>query len=275
MSTTRKFVGRPVPDQLPDVPLPFYVRSVGCHEAAQGWSVFFPAERRTFTQFFWCEEGAGDLEIAGRRHRLNGGDVMFCPPGEDHRHTAASPRWTYSWFTLDGPLAADFMRGFGFPSEPMPAGPCPEDLFLKLEALMREMSPRSQRCMLGVVAEILANAWNGHEAAGHANAVVDRFIALAGMNFQNPAMNVNVMADRLGVHRTTLDRLCKRQLRMDPGEYLARLRVQRALSLLRGTGHPVFKVGELSGIPNRGYFCKLVRKAAGVTPKAYRQHASS
>jgi AraC-like DNA-binding protein len=84
-------------------------------------------------------------------------------------------------------------------------------------------------------------------------------------------VNINSMASMLGVHRTTLDRLFKRQMLMDPGEYLIKLRIQRALSLLRETERPIFEVGEMAGIPNRSYFCKLIRRATGMSPADYRK----
>jgi AraC-like DNA-binding protein len=270
----RRIIGRPEPDKLPELTLPLYVRSVGYNEAPFGWSEFFPAKRKRFTQVFWCLKGSGDFTIGGRRLRLKQDEIIYHLPGEDHIHSAASEFWAYHWFTLDGPLAADFLKGYGFPQRPIPAGPCPVDMFLQLESLMREMSPRSQRRMLSVATEILAKAGNHSESGGRAQEIVDHFIELARTNFRNPMVNVNAMAGMLNIHRTTLDRLFKGQMLMNPGEYLMKLRIQHALSLLRETEKPIFEVGELCGIPNRGYFCKLIRHATGTTPKAYRERTA-
>jgi len=71
-----------------------------------------------------------------------------------------------------------------------------------------------------------------------------------------------------------LTRLFKKRMLISPGEYLMQLRLQRALSLLRETDHPVYEVGEMVGIPHRGYFCRLIRRAVGVSPKAYRERVN-
>jgi len=263
-------IGRPEPDKLPAPPLPLYVRSVGYNEAYLGWHEFSPAKRKKFVQLFWCLKGAGDLVIDGRKQRLRQEEIIYRLPGDDHSLLAASELWAYHWLTFDGPLAVEFIRGYGFTQKPLPAGPCPTDMFLQLESLMREMSPRSQRLMLHIATGILAKAGNFCEAGDRAQDLVDRFIELAKANFSNRMVNVNAMAEMLGVHRTTLDRIFKRQMQVDPGEYLVKLRIQRALSLLRETTLPICETGAQAGIQNSAYFCKLIKRATGLSPKAYR-----
>jgi len=146
-----------------------------------------------------------------------------------------------------------------------------------LETLLREMTPYSQRRMLGVAADILALAGNpaGRRRKGGAAArVVDRFLELVRAEYSDPGLDVNTLADRLGVHRTTLTRLFRERMLVSPGEYLLNLRIQTALSLLRGTDYPVSAVGEMVGIPHRGHFSTLIRRTVGVSPGIYRERSS-
>lgn len=267
----RRIISRIYPDRLPAPPLPFYVRSVGYNEAGRGWSEYFSASTKQFVQVFWGVEGEGEFRIGTSKYVLHAGEIIYHLPGEDHFHRSQSSRWAYHWFTMDGPMAVDFIRGYGYPREAMHAGACPVDLFLRLETLMREMSPFSQRKMLSIATDILATAGYREGAESPCGKLIQDFMELAQKNYSDPAVNINEIAERLGVHRTTLGRLFKRHMLISPGEYLLQLRLQRALSLLRETEYPVYEIGEMVGIPHRGYFCRLIRRTVGTSPKVYRE----
>ncbi|MFA6101750.1 MAG: AraC family transcriptional regulator [Victivallaceae bacterium] len=270
----RRIISRTDPNKLPPLPLPLYVRSVGYNEAENAWTEFFPAETKKFVQIFWGVRGEGEFRIGDSSYVLHCNEVIYHLPGEDHFHKSQSPVWAYHWFTLDGPLAVAFIQGFGYSREVMPAGRCPVDLFLQLETLMREMSPYSQRKMLSVAVDILALAGSRDDSKNSCGQVVSHFIELVQENYSNPSVNINELSDQLKIHRTTLTRLFKKRMLVSPGEYLLQLRLQRALSLLRETDYPVYEIGEMVGIPHRGYFCRLIRRTVGVSPGVYREQLS-
>ena len=139
---------------------------------------------------------------------------------------------------------------------------------------MREMSPYSQRKMLSVAVDILALAGSRDDSKNSCGQVVSHFIELVQENYSNPSVNINELSDQLKIHRTTLTRLFKKRMLVSPGEYLMQLRLQRALSLLRETDYPVYEIGEMVGIPHRGYFCRLIRRTVGVSPGVYREQLS-
>ena len=267
----RTVVSRPEPGRLPSLPLPVYVRSVGYNEAAAGWSENLPGAEKPFVQLFWGVRGAGELLIDGRKRTLRENETIYHLPLEDHAHVALGPLWTYRWFTLDGPGAADFMRGYGYPREAQYAGECPHELFLAMEQLMKEMSPYSQRKLLSVATDILALAGGRPDETTRAGQVVGRFIELTRGSYMDDALNVNAVADRMGIHRTTLTRLFQQKMMMSPGEYLARQRIQCALSLLRESELSIAEVARRAGIPHRSYFSRAIRRATGVSPREYRE----
>ncbi len=265
----RRIISRPVPDQVPDIALPLYVRSVGYNEVLSGWKEVFPASAKQFSQVFWCVDGEGVFVLKGKAYPVRKDQIFLRFPGEDHEHYCASERWAYHWCTFDGAMAVDFIKAYGFSRFGVDAGPCPSELFLKLEALMKEMSPFSQKQMLSVAIDILSRiGYSFNENAP--DSVVQRFLKLAADNYTNETVNVNCLADMLGVHRTTLSRLFSKHMRMSPCDYIMRLRVQKALSLLRESDLPIHEVGVLSGIAHRGYFCSLIKRMTGVSPAVYR-----
>jgi transcriptional regulator GlxA family with amidase domain len=151
------------------------------------------------------------------------------------------------------------------------AGPCPHALFDALADGLREMSPSSQRRMVAIAAELFARAGEPpKKESDRAGEIVGRFVKLAQDNYANASVNVNALADIIGAHRTTLSRVFKERMLLSPGEYLMRIRMQRALSLLKETSLPIAEVAALSGIPDPTYFHRRVRLATGLGPKEFR-----
>ncbi len=273
MELFRTIISRPNPWQLPDLALPLHVRSTGHYRVGADWTERRPSQEKPFVQFFWGLAGSGEIEVEGRPHRLEAGKALYLLPGEDHVLNARETVWEYRWLVFDGPLAGEFMRGYGYPRGAFPAGKCPEELFARIEQGLREMSPFSQRHLVAVAAEILACAGRRRDETTPAGRLVGRFIELAQTHYADPAVNLNTLTRILGVHRSTLTRLFVAEMKLPPGQYLLRLRLQRGLSLLRETDRPIAEIARLAGIPEPGYFCRAVRRLVGVGPREFRRSA--
>lgn len=267
----RKIVERPNVRQLPSLPLPFHVRSVGYNEAYCGWKEFAPGDWKNFVQLFWTVDGTGEVATPNGPFRVSPGEVFFRLPGEDHDHQAVAPKhfWRYYWFTFDGPGAADFLRSYDYPERGFYAGECPTHLFLEIETLLKERTLYAQRHAISVAAEILALAGGTLESSGEYD-LVKQFIALVHENFRRPEVTAGALAASLSVHRTTLNRKFHAAMSLNPGEYLSQVRLQHALSLLRETELPVKEIACECGISGAGYFCQVVRRETGMSPMEYR-----
>lgn len=65
-------------------------------------------------------------------------------------------------------------------------------------------------------------------------------------------------------------KLFKQEMRVSCTEYLARLRVDRARKLLQDRALSIAEVSRRVGFEDQGYFAKVFRKYAGMSPGAYR-----
>jgi AraC-like DNA-binding protein/mannose-6-phosphate isomerase-like protein (cupin superfamily) len=74
--------------------------------------------------------------------------------------------------------------------------------------------------------------------------------------------------------RSNLMRVFRRATGQPPIEYLIRLRIQRAMELLRSTMLPVTEIAMQVGFNDSNYFTRCFRKAAGQSPRQYRQAGS-
>ncbi len=271
----RKIVSRPNPRALPPLPLPFHVRSVGYHEAPCGWFERVPGSEKNFVQLFWCVGGRGEVIREEESFRVGEGEVFYQMPLEEHYHRSVDPerKWRYYWFTFDGPGAAAFMTAYGYPHKAFYAGECPARLFLEIETLLKERSHYAQRHAIGLAAEILALAGGTLAGKRGDHDPVREFIDLAHEYFADPDATAASLAARLGIHRTTLNRLFKGAMSITPGTYLAEIRLQHALSLLRESDLAVKEIAYECGLPHASYFCRLVKQETGFSPQEYRRRA--
>lgn len=224
-------------------------------------------------EIFWGVAGHGEIILGDTTYDFGTGNVLWKLPEETHAYRSGLEGMELRWFTFDGPQAETFLAGYGYPRRISEAGLCPFHLFDAIESGLREMTSFSQRHLISVAAEILALAGRRHDTASSGGRIVSRFIELAQTNFGNASVNVNTIADLIGVHRSTLSRHFLEQMLVSPGEYLNRLRLQHALTLLQESELPINEVAELAGIPDRSYFCRFIRRTFGVSPRQLREQA--
>jgi AraC-like DNA-binding protein len=72
-----------------------------------------------------------------------------------------------------------------------------------------------------------------------------------------------------------LIRLFRRVYRQTPHQYLVQQRIARAKELLRNTDLPITEICVAVGFESLGSFSALFRKAAGISPSAYRSSAQA
>ena len=226
---------------------------------------------KDFVEIFWGVEGDGEFCIEGKNYLLSPGHVTYYYRKEPHMIRAASSRWQYRWFTFDGPLANEAMKSFNYPRAPFHAGLCPEELFMKLEEDIRDLTPYGLRKAGAAVYALLAAAGGRGGIAGTGDLLAQQTLEFIGENYANETVNVNSIADALGVHRSSLNRKFQAKMQMSPGDYLCHVRIQKALSMLRATSLSALEIGVRCGIPDPCYFSKVIKKFTGMSPGNFRK----
>lgn len=264
-----KSVYRPKLLEIPDG-IPVSVRSVGHYSVKGGWRDKIGI-KKPFVQLFWGMEGEGEFMIDGKAGIFKENFFTYYFPMEEHIIRAVSDKWVYRWLTFDGPLAAELVKNFKYSRMPFYAGHCPEDLFIKLDEGIREFDICTQRLLGASLYSILAMAGGQKKESSQNAACVKKFIKFVQDNYGNETVNVNAACDFLGIHRTTLSRVFTAEIGMTPGSYITNIRVQKALSLLRESEERISEIGASVGFPDKCYFSKVIRKAAGMGPLAFRR----
>ena len=85
------------------------------------------------------------------------------------------------------------------------------------------------------------------------------------------APRLATVADAVGVHPAHLARTFRRRLGVTPGEYLRRLRLERAIALLASSDEPIADVAVGAGFYDQSHLTNALRNVTGLTPAELRR----
>lgn len=88
--------------------------------------------------------------------------------------------------------------------------------------------------------------------------------------FADPPSIAEIAADA-GVSPSRLARGFRRHLWCTPGEYVRRLRVDRARRLIEETERPLAEIAQAAGFADQSHLTRVFRRVVGFTPGAYRR----
>jgi AraC family L-rhamnose operon regulatory protein RhaS len=88
------------------------------------------------------------------------------------------------------------------------------------------------------------------------------------------AWTLAAMADHCGIQRTQLGKIFLKLTGSTPMEYLFRIRMERAKTLLRETDSKIIDIAFECGYGSSQYFANAFKQAAGSTPSEYRKNIS-
>lgn len=104
-------------------------------------------------------------------------------------------------------------------------------------------------------------------------AVIRKAQVLMAEHFPDAGFGLQVLADKLDLNPTYFSSLYRQQTGRRYSEDLAKLRVDRAKSLLSETNLRTSDVGTAVGYPNPQYFATMFRRHTGKSPSEYREHS--
>ncbi len=261
-------VVRPSMSALPDLPLPFYARSMGHNHLTKGMIEEVAAGEKQFVELFWGIAGQAEFRYHGEFYPVGPGDCFYHLPGEEHYHRVLSEVWEYRWLTFDGALAAGMMTAYDYPATGFHGGDCPTELFLELEKRLRVRSPFAWREMMTLITQILAYA--GGRDDGGSQDLAMRAAALCRERYAEVSLNVNTLAELLQVERSTLLRHFRQTMRQSPSQYLMQQRIQHALTLLEQSRLPLAVIAQKCGFADANYFCRVIRREFNTSPSELR-----
>ncbi len=247
----------------------FYVRSVG-HFRLTPES---PEEVKVadFGEIFWCIGGKGYFHRDGEISTLLPNSVWYYPPGSLHKYYPGKPFFHYRWLTLEGPGTGGLFEGLRIQPGVNETGECPQELFSRIELNIE--SPRNDKRMevLAAAFEILTRVALPPAAGKSAGTTAEKAKRIIDANFTDRELNIDRIAELLGVHRVSLSRAFSRFYGYSASEYLASCRIRNALALLKEDRLPAEEIANQCGFSSPGYFSRVISKTTGFPPGKLRR----
>ena len=245
---------------------PLQVRSSGYYRVLTPWRDI--AIRKYFLELFWCISGSGTFYSEDGSSFILSKDHCCCYFPGDYHQICANDDFEFCWLTFDGVKSEQLIDLFSLTRLPWNAGNCPQELFAELRQTIKKPGIVGELRSSIIGYEILAKAKNPDST--HDTSLVERFIEIIDSEFSNPLLCIDKIAEKLGVHRSTLNRNIFSACRKSPKEYLTEFRMQQALSLLSSTTLSVKEISERTGFSSPNYFGKVFLFYFGRTPTAMR-----
>ncbi|WP_145412633.1 response regulator [Paenibacillus xylanexedens] len=83
-------------------------------------------------------------------------------------------------------------------------------------------------------------------------------------------LSVKMIADKVYLHPVYLSKIYKAETGEGLGDYMIRMRMERALYLLKNTNKKIYEITSELGYQNPQYFSKMFKKHYGLTPNEFR-----
>lgn len=89
-------------------------------------------------------------------------------------------------------------------------------------------------------------------------------------NHRGPDLSVKTIADQVYLHPVYLSKIYKAETGEGLGDYIIRMRMERALYLLKNTNKKIYEITTELGYQNPQYFSKMFKKHYNMTPNEFR-----
>lgn len=221
--------------------------------------------------------GNGKLEYNGTVCHLKTNDIFWIDCRQPHTYMTEGVYWEHTDIHLGGTLASLLYREFTAEGSCVMHTENPSvflnDIFSMLDQYLSLEMHRNMRISHRIETLLV------HLILEKNRSESDRFGGIGGMetlisymheHFREP-LTLDQLSDFCGISKYHLSRQFKKSTGLPPNEYLIRLRLENARTLLINTDLTVSKIAEMSGFENEAYFSRIFRSRFDVSPKQYRR----
>lgn len=225
--------------------------------------------------------GKGVLEINDKLYHLKKDDIFLIPKGHPIKYFAdeADP-WEYMWITFDGAMAESYLNHMDLSHEtPVVHSPIPNKVYIPMIQKIldtNELTFANEIKRVGYLYEIISTVIEAQSAIRKEKNQYDYSsatyvdYALQYIKFNYDHIKVNDIAQYIGINRSYLTAIFKKQLHISPQEYLVSFRLKKAAELITTTNMSIQDISARIGYENALTFSKMFKQTYGVSPKNFR-----
>ena len=259
-----------------------YLIQCGIHQCPLNHS-WGPGTRSQHNMHFILD-GCGYLEINNQKYHLSRGQIFLLPPDTVvHYYADNSNPWHYAWVGFDGTKAKQYMEQAGFNDKNLIRNTnIPPEKFSNLIYEMLEahqLTITNELKQVGILFLLLSLLIESNNTGSNSKynkydysseTYVEHALQYIQFNF-NRNININDMAQHIGINRSYLFHIFKNKLQMSPKEYLVNFRMKKAKHLLCTTSDSIKEISKKVGYNDPLAFSKMFRHVVGDNPKHYRE----
>lgn len=232
-------------------------------------------------------DGQGYLEIDDKKYTLSRGQIFVIPPNHTNYLYQADKQkpWYYAWIAFNGTLADYYMEQAGLDRAHVirSTNLAPEDFTELIYEMVKnsQLTAANELDRVGYLFQIMSLLIESHSAGTSTpmyDCTTDSYIAhaLQYIKFNyNGNIQVNDIADYVGINRSYFSSIFKQKMNLSPKEYLQQFRLGKAKALLADTSMSIADIALQVGYNDPFIFSKLFKKIEGLSPRAYRNQVLS
>lgn len=220
-------------------------------------------------------KGKGRLIIDKKVYEVEEGDCFIVPPNIMTSYTAdAVDPFSYYWIGFGGIDALGLLTKAGFLSkDTYVIHPVHYDNILKRlinVTNVNSMDGTAEYVLIGELYLIFADMIKVSVKNNNEALYMEEAIRFVRDNYQK-FITVSDIADYLGIDRTYLFRLFKKEINISPIDYLINLRIEKAKLMLINTNKPVKEIAQLIGYSSYTSFVRAFKNKCKILPNEYRE----
>ncbi len=224
----------------------------------------------------FCTTGQGFFITEGKTHTLKKGDCIVNFPGQTRKEKADDDTpWGLMWLTTSGASAHAFFKMLGVTkTHPVLSFRGHEYILEHLEELVNlfAIPDKSIGFLLGEKLFHFMNECLRIHASGQNKTTQNLYVAQAKhymeTQYTNGDFSVQSLANHIGLNRSYLFEIFKKETGLSPQKYLTRIRIEKAKEILHLPGATATSVALSVGY-EPSVFSKAFKQATGIPPAVY------
>lgn len=227
-----------------------------------------PFLRQTFSMHL-AFKGSAVFRTARGQHQIQPGTLFFTFPGQPYEITD-SENFTYLYITFAGDGAQTLLNQFGIHEDRAVFRNFGHLTDFWMTSIRRASPTNIQVLTESVLLHTLSFIEkSGEKPTVHISREFDAILQYISNNYTDPEMSIAKAADIFGFSKKYFSALFVKNTHTTFTDYLAKIRVEHAVEMLKHSKLPVAELAEKCGYSDPLYFSKVFKHITGVSPSKY------
>lgn len=248
------------------------------YEECEPGHFYGPAVRKSF-MIHYITEGRGIYKVNNKIYHLKRGDAFLIRPGEEIFYQAdQSNPWCYGWIGMQGVKIEAYLKRTTFATTPVIHYSKDDQLsflYIKMQKAYTSGSNSRDLLLNSVLYELLHFLVDNFPNNECKNSNTEEDYVQEAINYcftnLDKKIQVSDIAVHLGLNRSYLARLFKKNVGVSLKKYILKIKLNEADKLLNETTLPINIIARSIGFDDPLYFSRLYKEKKGICAKEYRK----